>query len=122
MADNRVYIDGVQLPPMAHDGLKISRNKVWSGNTGRVATGEMTGDLVDIKAKLECSWPVLTEQQVALIDGLVSRPFFNVTYTDPATNARRTRKFYAGDITYPVYSYNENLPRYTNIQVSLIEK
>ena len=117
-----ISINGTELPPLKKEGLEISREKIWSSNTGRVANAEMVGDLVGIKTTLKCQWPPLTRAQVAEIDSLVSIPFFTVAFTDPATNARKTITAYAGTPTYPVYSYVDGVKTYHGVAVDLIEK
>lgn len=44
-----IIIDGVTMPTPALSGLTIKKEKIWSNNTGRVANGDMVGDLIAIK-------------------------------------------------------------------------
>ena len=55
-----LVIGGVAMPPLKAEGLTITKEKVWSSNTGRAADGNMIGDLVTIKYKLQCEWPPLS--------------------------------------------------------------
>ena len=41
-----ITIGGVAMPEPKLNGLKISRNKIWSKNAGRGADGTMTGDII----------------------------------------------------------------------------
>ena len=120
--DDSIVIDGVTLPTPKKEGLTVTREKIWSSKTGRGTTGEMLGDLVCIKTKLQISWPPLTREQVALIDARVSAPYFSITYSDPATNARKTITAYAGTPSYPVYSYVDGVKTYHGVAVDIIEK
>lgn len=117
-------VNGITLPTPKHQGVKISTNKVWSANTGRTTSGKMVGTIVATKAKLQITWPPLTEAQVALIEAAVSdrsTPFFTVSYTDMAGNSV-SRTMYAGDITYSQYSWLEGRRYVTDVAVSLIEQ
>jgi hypothetical protein len=121
MATYSLIIGGVTMPPLKKEGLTITREKVWSSNTGRSAGGTMVGDLVGIKYKLQCEWPPLSAADVAKIDAAVSPAFFTVSFWDPRTNARITRTMYAGTPSYPVHSYAQGTP-YKGVTVDLIEK
>ena len=120
--DNSICINGTTLPELKKEGLKISREKIWAAKTGRGSNAEMIGDIVAIKYHIECQWPPLTREQVALIDSLVSIPFFNITFMDPRTNARKTIRAYAGTPVYPVYSYVDGVKTYHGVAVNIIEK
>lgn len=117
-----LVIGGVTMPPLKANGLKITKEKIWAANTGRAANGETIGDLVAIKYKLECEWPAIDREDVAVIDAAISEAFFTVTFLDPGSNTRITKTFYAGTPTYPVYSYVNGLRTYSGVTVNLIEK
>lgn len=121
MSDELV-IDGVTMPTLKKEGLTISKEKVWSSNTGRAANGDMIGDLVAIKYTLDCEWPPLSREQAAVVDAAVTPAFFNVTFTDPGSNSRVTKRMYAGTPTYPVYSYVNGVKTYSGVKVTLIQK
>lgn len=113
-------INNVRMPEPALNGLKISKEKIWSKNTGRVSSGEMVGDVVARKITLSIQWPRLTEEQVAIIDKAIDPAFVSVYFKNPNTNKYETRTFYAGTPTYPVYSYA--LGKYEGVAVDLVEK
>lgn len=100
----------------------ITKNKIWSSNAGRVASGKMVGDVIGIKYKLEVQWALVNPMDVIKIDNAVSKPFFNVRFLDPATNEFKTIICYAGDPSYPPYSWAEGYRKYTGICVNLIEQ
>lgn len=103
--------------------IKISREKIWSKNTGRSDSGKMTGDIVAIKTTLKIEWAILSAEEIKLIDQYLSTAFFECTYLDPALgNKETTKSFYAGSPMYPVYSYVPGLPEYTGVGVDLIER
>lgn len=116
-----ISINGTILPPLEENGLSVTKEKIWSSKTGRGGNAEMLGDIIAYKYNLKCQWMPLTREEAALIDALVSLPFFSVTFTDPATNARKTIRAYAGTPTYPVYSYKDGKP-YRGVTVDIIEK
>ena len=121
-SDDELIINGVTMPTPKLNGLTISKEKVWSKNTRRAANAEMVGDILAIKYTLKCTWPPLTREQVAVIDAAITPAFFNVTYTDPESNSRVTKRFYAGTPTYPVYSYVKGVKTYQGVGVDLIQK
>lgn len=45
-----------------------------------------------------------------------------MTFLDPGSNSRITKRFYAGTPTYPVYSYVNGMLTYNGVKVDLIEK
>ncbi len=119
-----LYVDGVQLPTPALDGLTITTNKIWSANTGRLeSTGEMAGTIVAVKRKIEIKWPELPMEKAKLIEDAVSSmsPFHELRYTD-MTGATSTISVYFGDPTYTVYAYSPGIQRVRDVTVSAIEK
>ena len=119
---DEIIIDGVTMPTPALSGLTIKKEKIWSNNTGRAADGEMMGDLIAIKYTLEITWPMLSRADVAKIDTAISSAFFNVTFTDPGSNYRITKRCYSNTPTYPVYSYADGVKTYKGVGATLIGK
>ena len=117
-----ITIGGVAMPEPKLNGLKISRNKIWSKNAGRGADGTMTGDIIGLKWKLEIEFLPLTDAQMAIVVAAVEPAFFNVTFRSPKTGKNITVNMYAGDLTCPVYTYVGGKPRYVGVTVNLIEK
>lgn len=117
-----IIIDGVTMPTPALGGLTIKKEKVWSNNTGRVANGDMVGDLIAIKYTLEITWPMLSRADAAKIDAAISPAFFNVTFTDPGSNSRITKRCYSNAPSYPVYSYVDGVKTYKGVGATLIQK
>lgn len=119
-----LYIDGVQMPTPALEGLTISRNKMWSANTGRLEnTGEMAGTIICTKWKVEIKWPKLTMAEAAVIENAVSSTvaFHTLKFTD-MTGATQELQVYFGDPSYTLYSYSEGIQYVNNVAVSAIEK
>lgn len=113
-------IGGKSMPPVK--SLSVSAEKIWSKNTGRVASGKMAGDLVAIKMKLSVEFAPLNDSQAAKVDDAISKAFFDVKFKNPRTGKEETHRMYAGSATYPVYSYVNGLPRYVGTKVDLIEQ
>ncbi len=102
---SELYIGGVQMPTPALEGVTITREKVWSSDTGRSSSGKMLGTIVAIKSKITIKWPVLTFDQVQTIESAVSDaddPFVTVKYTD-MTGTTVTKTMYFGTPTYTMY-------------------
>ena len=119
-----LYVDGVQLPTPALEGIKITTNKIWSANTGRLeSTGEMAGTIVACKRKLEIKWPDLSMEKAKIIEDAVSSrvPFHELQYTD-MTGTTETITVYFGDPSYTVYAFSEGVQRIRGAQISAIEK
>ena len=119
-----LYVDGVQLPTPALQGVTITDNKIWSANTGRLEqTGTMAGTIVTIKRKAEIKWPPLSMAQMARIRSAVSNltPFHSLRMTD-AEGQEITMTVYFGDISGQINSYSAGFQRIEDVSVSAIEQ
>lgn len=119
-----LYINGTKMPDPALEGVTVSREKIWSSNTGRTASGKMVGTVVAVKTKLKIKWPPLTPDQVATIEGAVSNqsaPFVPVEYTD-ATGSTVTKTMYFGTPSYTVYSWANGIQYIKDVSVDAIEQ
>ena len=97
-------------------GITETIEKIWSENTGRTATGKMTGDIIAKKLKLQVHYQILSNVEKGLLDKAVGDAFFNVKYR--GTNYT----MYAGTPTYPLYSTANGMPEYVGVGVDLIEQ
>lgn len=121
---SELYIGGVQMPTPALEGVTITREKVWSSDTGRSSSGKMLGTIVAIKSKLTIKWPVLTFDQVQTIESAVSDaddPFVTVKYTD-MTGTTVTKTMYFGTPTYTLYSGADGFQYVKDVTVDGIEQ
>lgn len=119
-----IFVDGVQLPTPALEGLTITTNKIWSANTGRLEnSGEMAGTIVAMKRKIEIKWPVLTMEKAKVIEDAVSSmtPFHTLKYTDMAGQTEEITVYF-GDPSYVLYSYSHGVQFVRDVAVSAIEK
>lgn len=102
--------------------LTIADNIIWSENTGRVASGDMEGDIIVKKIKLNLTLAPLNDDETVKFARAIEPPFFPITFRNPKTGQTDTRIFYVGTPTYPVYSYANMLPRYVGVTANFIEK
>lgn len=117
-------INGAAMPTPALNGVTITRNKIWSSDTGRTASGVMVGTLIAVKTKLVIKWPPLAEEQVARIEAAVSdpsAPFATLEYTD-MTGTVVWMDVYFGDPSYTQYSWSNGLRYVQDVTVDAIEK
>ena len=119
-----LYINSKKMPTPALGGVVISREKIWSANTGRTAAGKMVGTVVAVKTTIKIKWPPLTPDQVAVIESAVSdgdNPFVPVKFTD-ATGVTVTKTMYFGTPTYTVYSWANGRQYLRDVSVTGIEQ
>lgn len=116
-------IGGVAMPTPALEGLTITREKIWSADTGRTSSGKMVGTIVAIKTKISITWPPLTMEEVATIEEAVSssNSFVSMSYTD-MTGSTVTKTVYFGTPSYTVYSYAEGLQWVKDVTVDGVEQ
>lgn len=118
-----LWINEVDMPTPSK--ITITKEPIWSSNTGRSSTGLMIGDIIGYKYKLQIEWPILSQVQSALLDNAItSKAFFPVKFIDPADASGEftTKTMYASAPPYPVYSYAAGIPRYTGVALDLIEQ
>ena len=117
-----LYINGVKMPDPALEGITISREKIWSSNTGRTTSGKMVGTVVAVKTTLKIKWPPLTPAQTAVVENAVSgSAFVPVTFTD-ATGSTVTKTMYFGTPSYTVYSWADGVQYIKDVTVDGIEQ
>lgn len=124
IAVRELKINGVTMPTPALEGLTISTEKIWSSDTGRTSAGKMVGTIVAVKTTISITWPVLTMDQVAVIEAAVSdqdAPFVPIQYTD-MTGQTVTKTVYFGTPTYTVYSWADGLRLVKDASVDGIER
>ena len=119
-----LYINSKKMPTPSLEGVVISREKIWSANTGRTAAGKMVGTVVAVKTTIKIKWPPLTPAQVAVIESAVSdgdNPFVPVKFTD-ATGVIVTKTMYFGTPTYTFYSWANGRQYLRDVSVTGIEQ
>ena len=114
-----VIISGLKLKVKE---LTVTDNIIWSKNTGRVASGDMEGDIIAKKIKLNIVLAPLDDKEAVAFAAAIEPPFFPITFRNPKSGKTETLKFNVGTPTYPVYSYADGLPRYVGVAANFIEK
>ena len=123
MRIDEITINGSPIPVPDENGFKRTKNKIWSSNTGRSASGKMLGDIVAIKYSLEFSWEKLTAQEVKTLETAVgTTAFFPVVFPAEGSGDSITKNFYAGDMSYVTKKYENGVEIYSGVVLSLIEQ
>lgn len=125
-------IDGVTVKDPSIEGISTTDEPVWSSDTGRnIEDATMIGDIVGIKATVECKWNLLTFQEAYLIRSTLlnairtKNGFFDIVY--PEVNAQgnivnTTLKVYCGSIPRKLYSTNPKAQFYKDVTITFIEQ
>ena len=114
-----IIVNGVTLPE--EETLKITKEKIWSSNAGRLDNGYFAGDIVAVKHTLEVTWKRLKQDETAIVNKCLNGndEYYNVFYTDyDGTGALDT--FYFGTPSYQYTIINDNV--YCDITVNMIER
>lgn len=121
MANEVITIDSTTLPTPALEGVTVSREPIWSANTGRSSTGKMLGTIVANKTTIKVKWPPLTLAQAQSIENAVKKDFFTVTLKRDSSTVF-TGTMYAGAPSYRIYSVASGMPYAIDMAVDLIER
>lgn len=120
-----LIIGGVTFP-VKYKGYNLTRNKIWSANTGRNNLGDMVGTLIKIKTKAEVTLTPMSLEQAGIIDNIisdVSNPFptAKMLYVD---GTQKDITIYTGDVNYNVdgTSINNGKGLVSSVTFSVIEK
>ncbi len=117
-------LNGVEVAAPDIGGFNITKNKIWSSNTGRVQSGKAVGTIIAIKTTIDITWSYLTESQVEQIDNAVSdatKPFISVEYWGLG-NKHTSMTAYFGDISYSTEAVINGEKVYSGVSVSAIEQ
>lgn len=110
---------GTPLP--APVSISTSDEIIWSDNTGRVASGNMVGDVVAEKKNMEIKWGILTEAEVALIKSKLCAGFFPFTFRDDGVEL--TIQSYRGTLTKEhLGEQGDGIYYYRSASVSVIQQ
>ena len=94
---------------------------IWSSNTGRMASGEMAGDIIAEKKTLNIKWGPLTEDDVAKIKTILKPGFHPITFRDDG--AVLTISQYRGTLSKEHLGYiGDGIYWYKSVSVKLIQK
>lgn len=94
---------------------------ISSSESGRTLDGIMHKDRVTQKWKISIAWNNPTPQETSDILTTFDDVEFDVTFNNPKTNTRDTRRFYAGDRSAPVKQWFVDGERYSQVSFDIIE-
>lgn len=119
-------------------GITVTDEPIWSDDTGRVASGQMAGDIKAWKTTIDVEWPPLTYSQVKVIRDAIgagdrTRAFFDIEYPDIAggiSNPNQSgetlgtvqKKVYIANIPRNLYSTSTVYRRYFDLKLSFVEQ
>lgn len=91
--------------------------------SGRDQNGDMFRDRATTKIKLVCTFPPMTDIEMAALLQAVSPVFIEVEYPDAYTGTRKTMTAYVGDRSAPMY-YKDRTGkwRYQAMSMNFIER
>ena len=117
-------INGIVMPPIKIGGLKHTYEKIWSSKTGRTNTGDMSGTIVAIKEKIECTVKPLSYSQVQIVQSAINTldAFVPIEGT---MNSGESFSFicYTGDLEHSLGWDKPGIGgRYYDVSISAIEK
>lgn len=114
----------VTMPAPAHSGMAIADEPVWSSNTGRGATGMMSGDIVAWKTTIDMDFPPLSYSDSKLIRDTLKNAgeFFDVRYRDFSTSAWEEKTVYTANLPRTLYSLAQGIRYHTGVKVQLVEQ
>ena len=124
MTVEALLVDGVELPMPEHNAVSIGVEKIWSSNTGRLASsGETTGTIVAIKTTFDIKWGALNKSDIDAIEAAVSNftPWHTITLR-LYEGSTITKKVYFGALHYNIYSLHQDLPYVVSANIKAIEK
>lgn len=114
----------VDMPTPAHGGMAIADEPIWSSNTGRGVTGDMSGDIVAWKRTLDMDFPPLTFEQSRLIRDTLryAGEYFRVRFRDFGATEWEEMTAYTSNLPRTIYSLAQGLRYHTGVRISLVEQ
>lgn len=112
------------MPSPKPNGFTITKNKIWSRNTGRNSLGNMIGTIIAIKTSIDITWPPLTFEQIETIDNIVSdinNPFVNIEYLNERGQMSKMIVYFS-DVPYPIISIINGKEIIDGVQLSGIQQ
>ena len=118
----KLTINGYSPPAVTRSGYSVTKNKIWSSNTGRGATGKMLGDIIATKYTIRAQWNKLTQSQLTALENAIgSKAFFSVTFVNEK-GVQTTKTFYSADPTYTTKKFVNGVAVFENVSIELIEQ
>lgn len=117
-------INGTRIKAPKVNGIIRKKEKIWSKNTGRTASGRMQGTIIAIKTTYSFEWTALTQEDQALIEMLISDktvPFSTVKIRHPNGDVDEF-ECYFGTPSFNEWSRINGEWRCTSAKVDAIER
>lgn len=114
-------VNNVTMPEPSE--ISVSINDLDVDST-RNAKGDLIRDRVAVKRKYEIAYKSLSADDLSKILNAMKDEFFDATLIDPMENKAVTRKYYVGDRSIGVYSYNSKYKKcmYKDVKFSIVQK
>lgn len=123
MRIDEIKINGYGIPVPDENGFKRTKNKLWSSNAGRTASGKMVGDIIAVKYTLDFNWSELSAAEIKELEKAVGTDaFFPVVFPEEGTGTQLTKNFYAADMTYDTKTIVDDKEIYSDVALQLIEQ
>ena len=116
-------VDGVAIPcPAQGDGYQWGLQDISDSDAGRCESGLMHKNRIAQKVKIELKW-----QNVSIADGATiltafNPEYVNVKYLDAKSGTMLTKRFYTGDKSAGLYSFNPIARVWNEIAFNIIEQ
>lgn len=90
--------------------------------SGRTASGEMVMDLIATKRRVDVTWRMVPDDQLAqFLDAInANKPFFTVTYPD--VGGQQTMTCYVGDISTSLWYTVSGVRYWQEVRMAFIER
>lgn len=109
----------VKMPSSCTWGLQ----DISSEDSGRTLDGVMHIDRIATKLKFDCIWNGPTQEETSAILNLVCpNVFVDLTFDDPITMTEKTKTFYTGDKSAPVYQWSTGSKIFTTLSFNFVEQ
>lgn len=115
---NGTAFDGNTAPSKLSFGIY----DVSNSDSGRDQSGLMYKNLIARKIKIELEWWCPSPALASTILTAVDPEYFNVTFTDPKTNASTTKSMYVGDRSAPYEMWGNDRKFFSKVSFNLIER
>lgn len=111
-------VDDVSVP--CPSGYQWSENDVSASDAGRTEDTKMHKMRLGTCVKLQLSWQNITTEKASRILAAFAPQYISVCYLDPHAGGYRTKEFYVGDRSAPLY--NAKLGVWSGLSFNIIER
>lgn len=108
-------IDGLSVTDLKK--FDVEYNKLWK-DADRNMSGDVRATLIGVFPKIVVQTNKRTLSQIQALCAKLDKPFFSVTFKDPATGTNKTANYYASD--YKVSLEDRATERFGEVDFSLV--